>query len=153
MSLYVLDTCILLGYARGAPFAQHVEDQHAPTRPPNIGCVSAVSVGEIKCFPIRRKWGDEKIARLDGLLRTIPVIDINRAEILTRYAEIATFCEGKNPSKPLPDGISPRPMSDNDLWIAATASVINGVLITTDKAFRFLDSIFLKVIWVDPQQK
>jgi len=40
-------------------------------------------------------------------------------------------------------------MSKNDLWIAATASVLNATLITTDKDFSHLENIFLKLIYID----
>jgi tRNA(fMet)-specific endonuclease VapC len=153
MALFVLDTGILLGYARGAPFAQFVEDQFAPTQPPNLACVSVVSIGEIKCFPIRRAWAQKKRENLERLLRQVPVVDINREAIIQRYAEIATYCEGSNPAKPLPSGVSAHSMGDNDLWIAATTSVVRGTLVTTDKDFKILDGVFLSVIQVDPRMK
>lgn len=130
MALYLFDTGILLGFARGAPFAERVDAQHTPTTHPNTACVSVVSVGEIRCFPIRRKWGDEKRRKLEALLRQVPVVDINHRAILDRYAEISTYCEGLNPERPLPEGVTAHPMGDNDLWIAATASVIKATLIT-----------------------
>ncbi len=40
-------------------------------------------------------------------------------------------------------------MGKNDLWIAATASVLNAKLLTTDHDFDHLDSIFLTVVYVD----
>ena len=153
MALYVLDTGIVLGFARGAPFAQYVDDQYAPSKSPNAVCLSVVTIGEIKCFPIRRNWGDKKRATLQKLLKTIPAVDINQPAILQRYSEIKTYCEGVNPDKPLPPGVSAHPMGDNDLWIAATASVINGKLITTDEDFLFLDKVYLGVICVDPKHK
>lgn len=143
MALYVLDTGILLGYARGAAYAQYVDDRFSPTLTPNSACISAVTVGEIKCFPIRRKWGERKLIALEKLLRQIPAAPINHPSILARYAELSTYCESANPSKPLPLGASAHPMGDNDLWIAATASVINATLITTDTDFLFLDKVFL----------
>jgi len=153
MALFVLDTGILLGYARGAPFAQFVASKFAPTQPPNLACVSVVSIGEIRCFPIRRAWSQKKRENLDALLRQIPSVDINREAIIRRYAEIATYCEGSNPSKPLPKGMSAHTMGDNDLWIAATTSVVHGTLITTDNDFSILDGVFLSVIRVDPRMQ
>lgn len=153
MALYVLDTGILLGYARGAAFAQYVEDRYTPTQSPNTALVSAVSIGEIKCFPIRRQWGVDKIAALEKLIAKLPIAPINHPSILDRYAEIATYCEGANPYKPLPTGISAHPMGDNDLWIAATTSVVKGTLITTDMDFLFLDKVFMDVIHIDSKKK
>lgn len=38
-----------------------------------------------------------------------------------------------------------RNMGKNDLWIAATASVTNATLITTDKDFYHLNNTYLKL--------
>ena len=152
MALYVLDTGILLGFARGASFAKYVNDQYAPTTPPNAACASVVSIGEIRCFPIRRHWGDDKKAALETLLKHVPQVDISHDLVVHRYAEIKTYCEGQNPSRPLPKGVSAHSMGDNDLWIASTASVLNAQLITTDKDFLFLDGVFLGVVWIDQAQ-
>ena len=40
-------------------------------------------------------------------------------------------------------------MGDNDIWIAATSSVLKAVLLTTDHDFDHLDGVFLKVIYID----
>ena len=153
MALYVLDTGILLGYARAAPFAEFVETRYAPTKTPNAACVCVVSLGEIRCFPIRGKCSDKKRENLETVLRQTPVADIHHRSVLDRYAEIATYCQGANPQKPLPNGVSAHALRDNDLWIAATASVVRATLITTDKNFLFLDNVFLNVVQVDPKQR
>jgi predicted nucleic acid-binding protein len=40
-------------------------------------------------------------------------------------------------------------MGKNDIWIAATASVLNATLLTTDGDFAHLNSVFLSVIQID----
>jgi predicted nucleic acid-binding protein len=42
-------------------------------------------------------------------------------------------------------------MGKNDVWIAATASVLEGTLITTDTDFDHLQGEFLDRIYVDPE--
>jgi predicted nucleic acid-binding protein len=42
-------------------------------------------------------------------------------------------------------------MGKNDIWIAATASVLNATLITTDNDFDHLNGVFLPVIYIDPK--
>jgi len=54
--------------------------------------------------------------------------------IIERYAEIDAFSQNKLPKIPL--GLSARNMGKNDLWIAATASILEAKLLTTDK-FQF----------------
>ena len=44
--------------------------------------------------------------------------------------------------------MSSRSMGKNDLWIAATASVLNVPLLTTDKDFLHLDGHFLDLSYV-----
>ena len=39
-------------------------------------------------------------------------------------------------------------MGKEDLWIAATASVLNAILITTDKDFQHLDNEFIKLEYI-----
>jgi len=46
--------------------------------------------------------------------------------------------------------MSARTIGDNDLWVAAVASVLNASLITTDKDFDVLHGVFLDRIFVDP---
>ncbi len=40
-------------------------------------------------------------------------------------------------------------MGKNDLWIAATASVLNAHLLVIDHDFDHLDGVFLEVIYID----
>lgn len=62
------------------------------------------------------------------------------------------YLRDKNISQTINDkllGESSRNIGKNDLWIAATASVLNIPLITTDKDFLHLDKIFLKLEYFD----
>ena len=83
----------------------------------------------------------------------IPNVDINKDPIIRRYAEIDSFSQGKNSSRPLPAGLTSRNMGKNDLWIAATASVLNASLLTTDRDFDHLHGQFLDVIYIDRRLK
>jgi predicted nucleic acid-binding protein len=42
-------------------------------------------------------------------------------------------------------------MGKNDLWIAATASLIGATLLTADKDFSHLQGVFLDVEVIDPK--
>jgi tRNA(fMet)-specific endonuclease VapC len=48
-----------------------------------------------------------------------------------------------------PVSFAAKNMGKNDLWIAATASVLKIPLLTTDKDFDHLNGIYLEVIYVD----
>ncbi len=73
---------------------------------------------------------------LDTLLNEFLIADINVESIIDKYAEIDAFSQNKLPENPL--GSSPRNMGKNDIWIAATAAVLNAKLLTTDKDFQHL---------------
>jgi len=151
VSTYLLDTGLLLGHIRGAKYADDAEQTHGLSQPPNVSLVSVVSKGEIYSLAIQFNWGQQRKQALDSLLRRIPVVDINTDRIVQRYAEIDAYSQGKNRVKPLPTGMSSRNMGKNDLWIAATASVLSATLVTTDTDFEHLNGIFLNVAYIDPR--
>jgi predicted nucleic acid-binding protein len=68
-------------------------------------------------------------------------------DVIYRYAEIDAFSQcrlvGKNTD------FTARNMGKNDLWIAATASVLDATLLTTDNDFDHLQNEFLQVAKVD----
>lgn len=135
MATFILDTGIILGYLRGSKYADYVEQKFEVSSPPNIGLISIVTVGELYSLALQLGWGDEKRKKLSDLLKIIPNVDISNDLIIEKYAEIDSFSQSKNPLKKLPTGMSARHMGKNDVWIAATGSVINAILITTDKDF------------------
>ena len=139
---YVLDTNILLHYMRESALSVRIDEQYNPldsTQHDAIVCV--VSVGEIKAIAKINHWGDRKLEKLDQLLDELLITDINSEGLIDRYAEIDAFSHGKLTDRPL--GMSARNMGKNDLWIAATASVLNASLLTTDFDFNHLHDEFL----------
>ena len=69
MATYLLDTGILLGYVRGAGYADYVERKFGLSQAGNIPLVSIVSKGEIYSLAIQLGWGEQKRQELDNLLR------------------------------------------------------------------------------------
>ncbi|MEL7118171.1 MAG: hypothetical protein AAFO07_01980 [Bacteroidota bacterium] len=75
---------------------------------------------------------------------------INFEEVIYRYAEIDAFSQGKidqSNSK-----FSSRNMGKNDIWIAATASVFDLKLVTTDKDFNHLDGKYLELLYISLEE-
>jgi len=91
MARYILDTNIILGYLRKAPYAEVVERDYAPFTSPNIAAMSIVSRGELISLGYRNKWGDARKAKLEELLRRIPQVDINNDAVMQMYGEIDAF--------------------------------------------------------------
>lgn len=151
MEKFVLDTGLVLGYATASAYAEYVERKFEPFNPPNIPMISVVSKGEIYSLAIQRKWGEAKLKGLDELLRKLPIIDINDDQVIRRYSEIDAYSLSRHPARPLPKGQTAHQMGKNDLWIAATSSVLKARLLTTDHDFDHLDGVFLDVIYIDPK--
>ena len=149
MNIYILDTGILLGYVRGADYAEYIESTYSVSHPPNIALISMVTIGEILSLSLQFGWGKDKRKKLEKLLQKIPRVDISPSEILERYAEIDAYSQSKHPSKKLPKEFTSRNMGKNDIWIAATCSVLNGKLLTTDRDFDHLDKVYLDLIYID----
>lgn len=149
MPKYFLDTGIILGYIRAAEYAKYIEQKFKLMAPSNISLISIVTVGEIYSLAEQFRWGPKRKSLLENILSEFDSVDISYPQILRKYAEIDAFSQGKYATKKLPEGTSARNMGKNDLWIAATASVLKAILLTTDKDFGHLDGEFLKVIYID----
>lgn len=149
MARFLFDTGMIVGYVRDAGFSQYVDKKYQVLEPPNVSLISAVSKGEIYSLAIQFGWGEPKKRKLQEILTKLPTVDIRRTQIIERYAEIDTYSQGKNPAKPLPAGATTIKMGKNDIWIAATASVLNAKLVTTDKHFDHLNGVYVDVIYVD----
>ncbi len=141
---YILDTNILLIFIRNKDKATEIQKKYGLFNSVNNPIISVVSLGEIKSIALRNKWGNNKISRLNFILNRLIVTEINSEDVINRYAEIEAYSQDKLESKPL--NLSARNMGKNDLWIAATASVLNGQLVSTDDDFMHLDRQFLELI-------
>lgn len=80
-------------------------------------------------------------------MKQLIIADINSENILNRYAEIDAFSQGRLENRV--SNFTARNMGKNDIWIAATASVLDAVLLTTDNDFDHLNEEFLSVAKID----
>ncbi len=80
------------------------------------------------------------------LFEELLITDINTEDLIERYAEIDAFSHDKLIGRPL--GMTSRNMGKNDLWIAATASILNATLLTTDQDFNHLHNQFLNLEFI-----
>ncbi len=144
---YLLDTNILLIYLRNDQLTAKIDHQFNPLTFPNRPLVSVVSLGEINSLALRNQWGEKRMDLLDRFLKKFLIADINVETIIHRYAEIDAYSQGKLTGKPL--SMSARNMGKNDLWIAATASVLKAKLITMDSDFDHLNYVFIEIEKID----
>lgn len=81
-------------------------------------------------------------------LESFVLLNLNES-IVQKYVEIDAYSQGKDKNRIYPSNFSARNMGKNDLWIAATAAVTSSTLLTTDKDFDHLDTVFIPVIRID----
>ena len=140
MPQYLLDTNILLHYIRRDALSQDIEARyhlHISSPPPLI---SVVTQGEIRSLAEQLHWGEARKRHLTLLLDTCIVLPLGLPGLIGAYAAI----DAHNVSVG-------RKIGDNDVWIAATAHSTKARLLTTDKDFDHLHSLFLLRDWIDPR--
>ena len=93
-------------------------------------------------------WGTRKKEQIQRKLNSVRVVSLQSGDLIDRYAEVDAYSQNALPDREL--GESDRNMGKNDVWIAATASVVATTLITSDDDFDHLDGEFLNRIYVDP---
>ena len=145
---YFLDTNLVLIYLRDNEIARQIEDDVQLLQSDNNLLISVVTLGELKSIAKQNKWGKNKLKNLVSVLEEFLITDINTKEIVERYAEIDAYSQGK--LLEVPTSFSSKNMGKNDLWIAATASVYDIQLLTTDKDFDHLKEKYLpKLHYID----
>lgn len=147
----VIDTCVLIHIVRDTLTGKNCLDTISKLdEEPNI-IISVVTKAEMESFALQNQWGVKKIEKLEKLLESITVIDINHSDnaLLSQYSKIDAFSKGRGINKNGNKLIgSARKMGKNDLWIAATASALDITLITTDGDFDHLHPDFIDVVKV-----
>ncbi|WP_254411566.1 type II toxin-antitoxin system VapC family toxin [Dyadobacter diqingensis] len=148
---YVLDTNVILAYLRKHSIWDLIELQLGIFETETDVYIPAVVLGELRSIAVQNKWGINKRRELEIFAKEFIVIDFITEETINSYADIDAFSQGRLEEKSLTG--SSRNMGKNDLRIAATASVLNAILITTDKDFQHLHTQFLKVAYFDLNKK
>jgi tRNA(fMet)-specific endonuclease VapC len=145
--IYLLDTNIIVAYLRNNLTAEIIDKTYSPLKKEFKPSISVVTLGELKSLALKNNWGNRRIENLEELLEEIIIVDINAEDILQKYAEIDAFSQGRLNSRV--SNFTARNMGKNDLWIAATVSVLDAVLLTTDSDFDHLHEEFLSVAKID----
>ena len=171
--LYLLDTNILVHLVRGDGIGQHIQADYAPTLLDPRPLISIVSEGELRSLTYQFHWGKanlnnyrvkfsailiskrpqiqcgnfcalpkQKIEQSLFYLSYFKRASIDQPEIYEAYAAIDAYSISVG-----------RSMGKNDLWIAATAHVVDATILTTDMDFDHLASEFLKCQRIDPTQQ
>lgn len=146
---FVLDTNILVYFVRSDEYIRQLESQYSLFSSDNATFISIVSVGEIRSLAFQFGWGEAKRKRMNYFLQALRPYPIDGDEMTATYADIDAYSNGNHPTIFLPPKTSARNMGKNDLWIAATTSLFNATLITTDDDFSHLAPQFFKIEKID----
>ncbi len=138
--LILLDTNVLVAYIRGNDLGRYIESAYALLSRTERPLICVVTVGEILCLSKKFGWGATKQQAIKDLLNELVIVDINIEEVLDRYSEIGSYLHLLKPSVTV---------QQNDMWIAAVASVTEANLITTDRDYSPLSPDWLKLHWID----
>jgi tRNA(fMet)-specific endonuclease VapC len=147
---YFLDTNILIGIIReNERIREHIEKLRLFDAE-NTVSISVVSVAEIESIARRNNWGIRKRILSKQLFQLLNPVSIEMSKnLIDAYADIDVFSQGKHEIDSLPKGMSARNMGKNDLWIAATAQILEATLLTTDKDFDHLNDVLLNVLRIE----
>lgn len=148
MKYLVIDTSIILHILRNNATAKAVLKDIAAFTVEPILVISTVTKGELKSFAKQRNWGETKTKNIDAFLENITAVDITFAneDLHLVYTNIDAFSKRKTTDTggKLLKG-SAKTMGKNDLWIAATAHLLDAPLMTTDGDFDHLNKTFIEV--------
>ena len=86
--LYLLDTNIVIPYARGKAVGQQIETDYSLFTTPYRPLICVVTHGEALAFAKRRNWGNAIISAMNHVLAQFVTVDINDAQIIEAYADI-----------------------------------------------------------------
>ena len=146
---YIWDTNILLNYIRESKNFDIWNEELGFKNPNNEVYISTITVGEIYSIAHQRNWQKRRRQRLKEVLDDFSKpLPITNKRIVEMYARIDAYSQGKLVGNPLPKGLSSRNMGKNDVWIAATANVLDLKLVTIDKDFAHLQEVYCDLILV-----
>lgn len=150
---FLLDTNMLVGLIRNASWARRAMSENGLNDPQTLLATSVVCHGEIMAISERNRWGAKKRATLTELLYEIPAVGIKQQPILRAYARLDAWSCGKSiEDEPAPPPKPAREMTQNDMWIAATAHAIGTALLSTDRDFEHLNGIWINHVYVDQRE-
>ena len=89
---------------------------------------------------------ETKRERIRELMSRLTEFGIHFEEVISRYAEIDAYSQGKIRKQSV--NFSSRNMGKNDIGIAATASVFDLKLVTTDQDFDHLQDDYIELLYI-----
>lgn len=113
--------------------------------------ISYASIAEVESFALQNNWSKKKILKIANFIDGSQTVQIDDF-LLKSFVDIDSFSQKRNPKFNKYTFDTPRNMGKHDLWIAATASLLNLTLVTTDRDFEHLNNKFLELRFIEPSQ-
>ncbi len=145
MQYIVFDTSAIIHILRDDAKGKEIRRVVRTEYPDGTFVISSVTKGELLSFTLQLHWGIEKMKKVIQYLESVSPFDVKfkNEDLHNAYTEIDCFSKGKGQDKNGKNkGGSAITMGKNDLWIAATTTILDAVLISTDKDFEHLDKKF-----------
>lgn len=135
--LVLLDTGVVLHALRDSDLWKQIDADHQLLARRDRPLIPIVCIGELIGLGRMNNWGSPRLAMLEELLTNLIVVDIRSRPVLEKYGEIKAFLRGKE-------------IGQNDIWVAAIASVTGAHLLTCDPDFHRIEGTFLNQTYYDP---
>ncbi|MBS1791360.1 MAG: PIN domain-containing protein [Acidobacteria bacterium] len=139
--LILFDSNILVHLIRESAIGDYVRQRYQPLIADPRPMISVVTEGELRSLAHQWKWGKQKNDQMRFYLQHFWRVAVDTEDVFAAYAMIDAYSESLG-----------HPMGKNDLWIAAAANATGAILVTTDTDFDHLQSDFLSIDWLDPEQ-
>ena len=139
---YLLDTSVMMLLVRGEEPGRAVDQRFGLSSAAEPPLVSIVTHAELHLLALSNGWGVKKMSALAATLANVVTVEILSGPIPEAYVEMALASRRHRPSA--------RTMTDNDLWIAATAKVARATLLTAGKDFPHLSPKHCSIVFIDP---
>jgi tRNA(fMet)-specific endonuclease VapC len=138
---YLLDTGIVLLATRAGNASKVIDAQFGLSESSFRPAVCEVSVGELLAFANANHWGDKRKAALMERLKASLILPISHPGVHQRWADMQSALQAAGHT-----------VGQNDIWIAAAASVTGLTVLSTDKDFKRFEQLgLLKAVVVDPK--
>lgn len=147
---YILsDTCIVLHILRNKDLGEKSKQIIRDYSDATTIVLSVVTKGELEALSIQQNWGKSRKEILNTFLKNVTFIDISHTDeaLIEAYALIDSYSKKK--AMDIKGNClhgTHRTMHKNDLWIAATAYILEIPLLTSDGDFDHLNGTLLNVI-------
>lgn len=137
----LLDTSVVVDIARNNKSGKAILETYSLRERVDRALISVITSGEMLGIAKRQKWDEAKIKASFELLSEFVMVEIT-PEVVEAYADLVALCGNQNHTMG----------QQNDMWIAATAKVTGSVLITGDSGFNWLNSHFIRVLYIPRSQ-